>query len=240
MPAAPNSSPKRSISAVRLRFAPVRAIAGRGIEDQERWNSKRRLPDVRTLRMRQTRRGATILNLADRQASRDGWPFSQPRHDHGHDINMRIPMTMVMFTPMARASSRPRPWASRSRTQPRSRSPFDRDVVVAGDAHPRQERRAWRRRIGAWFAGREILALNLVSSPGAGKTTLLERTIRDLQRRADALCDRRRPGDRQRRRTHPRGGRAGGAGQHRHRLPSRSRHGGARVGELQARRRLRA
>jgi hydrogenase nickel incorporation protein HypB len=32
----------------------------------------------------------------------------------------------------------------------------------------------------AWFAGREILALNLVSSPGAGKTTLLERTIRDF------------------------------------------------------------
>lgn len=33
----------------------------------------------------------------------------------------------------------------------------------------------------AWFAGREILALNLVSSPGAGKTTLLERTIRELK-----------------------------------------------------------
>lgn len=32
----------------------------------------------------------------------------------------------------------------------------------------------------AWLSGREILALNLVSSPGAGKTTLLERTIRDL------------------------------------------------------------
>ena len=32
----------------------------------------------------------------------------------------------------------------------------------------------------AWFAGREILVLNLVSSPGSGKTTLLERTIRDL------------------------------------------------------------
>jgi hydrogenase nickel incorporation protein HypB len=31
-----------------------------------------------------------------------------------------------------------------------------------------------------WFAGRNILALNLVSSPGAGKTTLLERTIKDL------------------------------------------------------------
>ncbi len=31
-----------------------------------------------------------------------------------------------------------------------------------------------------WFAGRAILALNLVSSPGSGKTTLLERTLRDL------------------------------------------------------------
>jgi hydrogenase nickel incorporation protein HypB len=34
----------------------------------------------------------------------------------------------------------------------------------------------------AWFRSREILALNLVSSPGAGKTSLLERTIRDLSR----------------------------------------------------------
>ena len=33
----------------------------------------------------------------------------------------------------------------------------------------------------AWLAGREILALNLVSSPGAGKTTLLERTIATLR-----------------------------------------------------------
>ena len=33
----------------------------------------------------------------------------------------------------------------------------------------------------AWFHGREILALNLVSSPGSGKTTLLERTIKDLK-----------------------------------------------------------
>jgi hydrogenase nickel incorporation protein HypB len=33
----------------------------------------------------------------------------------------------------------------------------------------------------AWFEGREILALNLVSGPGAGKTTLLERTIKDLR-----------------------------------------------------------
>ena len=32
-----------------------------------------------------------------------------------------------------------------------------------------------------WFKGRNILALNLVSSPGAGKTTLLTRTIHDLK-----------------------------------------------------------
>jgi hydrogenase nickel incorporation protein HypB len=32
----------------------------------------------------------------------------------------------------------------------------------------------------AWLAGREIVALNLVSSPGAGKTTLLERAIANL------------------------------------------------------------
>ncbi|ACK70242.1 hydrogenase accessory protein HypB [Gloeothece citriformis PCC 7424] len=32
-----------------------------------------------------------------------------------------------------------------------------------------------------WFKGRNILALNLVSSPGAGKTTLLTRTIEDLK-----------------------------------------------------------
>lgn len=32
-----------------------------------------------------------------------------------------------------------------------------------------------------WFADRNILALNLVSSPGSGKTTLLERTLQDLK-----------------------------------------------------------
>jgi hydrogenase nickel incorporation protein HypB len=35
-------------------------------------------------------------------------------------------------------------------------------------------------RVRGWLAGRDILALNLVSAPGAGKTTLLERTIGDL------------------------------------------------------------
>ena len=34
-----------------------------------------------------------------------------------------------------------------------------------------------------WFAERNILALNLVSSPGSGKTTLLTRTLADLRER---------------------------------------------------------
>ena len=34
-----------------------------------------------------------------------------------------------------------------------------------------------------WFKSRNILALNLVSSPGSGKTTLLTRTIKDLKDR---------------------------------------------------------
>lgn len=38
-------------------------------------------------------------------------------------------------------------------------------------------------KVRAWLAGREIIALNLVSSPGAGKTTLLERAIADLSRK---------------------------------------------------------
>jgi hydrogenase nickel incorporation protein HypB len=43
----------------------------------------------------------------------------------------------------------------------------------------RNDRLAMRNR--GWFEGRNILALNLVSSPGAGKTTLLERTLRELR-----------------------------------------------------------
>ena len=36
-----------------------------------------------------------------------------------------------------------------------------------------------------WFEGKNILALNLVSSPGSGKTTLLQRTINDLKETLD-------------------------------------------------------
>jgi len=45
----------------------------------------------------------------------------------------------------------------------------------------RNDRAAERNR--AWLAGRQVLAINLMSGPGAGKTTLLERTIADLNDR---------------------------------------------------------
>jgi hydrogenase nickel incorporation protein HypB len=51
--------------------------------------------------------------------------------------------------------------------------PIEARVLAKNDALAAKNR--------AWFAGREILALNLVSAPGAGKTTLLERTLRDLK-----------------------------------------------------------
>jgi hydrogenase nickel incorporation protein HypB len=56
--------------------------------------------------------------------------------------------------------------------QPRSIVELEAQVFAKNDGLAAKNR--------AWFAGREILAVNLVSSPGAGKTTLLERTIRDL------------------------------------------------------------
>jgi hydrogenase nickel incorporation protein HypB len=49
---------------------------------------------------------------------------------------------------------------------------------VETDVLAKNNRLAERNR--GWFAGRNILALNLMSAPGAGKTTLLERTINDL------------------------------------------------------------
>jgi hydrogenase nickel incorporation protein HypB len=54
---------------------------------------------------------------------------------------------------------------------PRTTITLERRVLDKNDQLAAQNR--------AWLAERQLLALNLVSSPGAGKTTLLERTIRD-------------------------------------------------------------
>jgi len=53
-----------------------------------------------------------------------------------------------------------------------------RSVRIEADVMAKNDQIAAHNR--GWFDGRNILAVNLVSSPGAGKTTLIERTLRDL------------------------------------------------------------
>jgi len=52
-------------------------------------------------------------------------------------------------------------------------------ISLEADILEKNNRLAERNR--GWFEGRNIIALNLVSSPGSGKTTLLEKTITDLK-----------------------------------------------------------
>ncbi len=54
-----------------------------------------------------------------------------------------------------------------------------RKVTLEEDILAKNQLLAERNR--GWLAGRDILALNLMSSPGSGKTTLLERTLTDLK-----------------------------------------------------------
>jgi len=61
---------------------------------------------------------------------------------------------------------------------PHTHASDGRIIRLEQDVLAKNNRLAERNR--GWFAGRNVLALNLVSSPGAGKTTLLERTIHDL------------------------------------------------------------
>lgn len=49
---------------------------------------------------------------------------------------------------------------------------LEQDVLAKNDRLAQQNR--------GWLDGRDVRAINIMSSPGAGKTTLLERTIRDL------------------------------------------------------------
>ena len=56
--------------------------------------------------------------------------------------------------------------------------PGTRTVSLEQDILAKNQLFAERNR--GWFAGREVLAVNLMSSPGAGKTSILERTIREL------------------------------------------------------------
>jgi hydrogenase nickel incorporation protein HypB len=56
--------------------------------------------------------------------------------------------------------------------------PVTRTVALEQDVLAKNDLLAERNR--GWLRGRDILAVNVMSSPGAGKTTLLERTVREL------------------------------------------------------------
>jgi hydrogenase nickel incorporation protein HypB len=60
-------------------------------------------------------------------------------------------------------------------------TPVTHRITLSLEARVLAKNDALAARNRAWFSGREILALNFVSSPGSGKTSLLVRTIRDLR-----------------------------------------------------------
>jgi hydrogenase nickel incorporation protein HypB len=61
--------------------------------------------------------------------------------------------------------------------------PSSRTVLLEQKVLARNDEQAAKNR--SWLAERDLLAVNLMSSPGSGKTTLLERTIRDLSGRVE-------------------------------------------------------
>ena len=63
---------------------------------------------------------------------------------------------------------------------PASPTPEARPVVVSLEAGVLAKNELAAAHNRGWFAGRGILALNLMSSPGSGKTTLLEKTLRRM------------------------------------------------------------
>lgn len=78
-------------------------------------------------------------------------------HEHGHHLDHHHHPTQ------AASPDDPRP--------PRTLS-LEKEVLAKNDLLAARNR--------GWLEGRNILALNMMSSPGAGKTTLLERTIAKL------------------------------------------------------------
>ena len=61
-------------------------------------------------------------------------------------------------------------------------SPASRTLQIEQNVLQQNDLLAHRNR--GWFEAKQILALNLVSSPGSGKTSLLERTIQDMKNEA--------------------------------------------------------
>jgi hydrogenase nickel incorporation protein HypB len=94
--------------------------------------------------------GTTITVMSARAKSRPELPGHSHPHTHPHDHDHDHPDGHVHTETIS----------------------LEQKVLAKNDLLAEQNR--------TWLAERNILALNMTSSPGAGKTTLLERTIRDL------------------------------------------------------------
>ncbi|MDP9240201.1 MAG: hydrogenase nickel incorporation protein HypB [Actinomycetota bacterium] len=87
-------------------------------------------------------------------------PHTRADHEHDHDHNHDHPHPAAALPAV-------RPDEPQRRT-----IAFEQQVLAKNDRLAELNR--------DWLTTRDILAVNLMSSPGSGKTTLLERTIRDL------------------------------------------------------------
>jgi hydrogenase nickel incorporation protein HypB len=94
-------------------------------------------------------------------------PLTDPGAEHTHHLPNGQTLTH-RHAPQAASHSH-------SRLPPPSLHTLELNVLAKNDLIAAQNR--------GWFEGRDVLALNLVSSPGAGKTTLLTQTINDLRDR---------------------------------------------------------
>lgn len=140
-----------------------------------------------------SRDGATVLNMQTGDVATIGRESTEPGfhvhedgtshvhdhqhhahdHRHGHDHHHDHD-----HGPVAPDRERQIPAEHRhGSASPRSTGPLldlEARILAKNDAQAAKNR--------SWLAGREIFALNLLSSPGSGKTSLLERTIADLGR----------------------------------------------------------
>ena len=138
-------------------------------------------------------------------------------HDHSHGALSRARGLAIRTTTVSERRRTRR--MHHHHDAPRTTISLEQDVLAKNQLLAERNR--------GWFAGREVFAVNLMSSPGSGKTSILERTIRDLAGRDSDQRAGGRPGHLVGCRPHPCRRRRGGANQHRHGLPSRRPHGGA-------------
>jgi len=103
-------------------------------------------------------------------------PLADPGAEHTHHLPNGQTLTHThAHAHQAAPHSHSRLPTPDSRLPPPSLHTLELSVLAKNDLIAAQNR--------GWFEGRDVLALNLVSSPGAGKTTLLTQTINDLRDR---------------------------------------------------------